>query len=151
MFEKLLELVGLPSPTHLLVLLVLFGAVGTAAFKYGDTFGFDRAETARAHSQDAAIAALDKQLDLANQRAVAAQTAAAAAANREAAAKATLETTLKGIQNAPPVPATCLPADLRMRINNAIDAINSYLASTGNAASLSGVLPAAPAFGLKPK
>lgn len=107
-----------------LVVVVVFELLGAGAI-----LGYRYAEGRCAVEKSADVAAATKQfnedLRAAKDSAAAAETAARAAAERETTAKNKLSITLRKIRNAT-LPIACVPDDLRLRVNEAIGAINDY-------------------------
>lgn len=139
-----------PAALAFSALIAVLALVGS--FIAGDSFGYtrgaDATEAAYSAKKDVVNAALAASLDEARSNAAKDREAAKQSAAREAAAKRTLESTLKGLRDAPLVPADCVPDGVRLRLNAVVDTINRRLdARAGDTGAVSGPVPASAAPG----
>lgn len=146
MLDKLIEMLGLPSPgTALAVLVAVAGAAGYG-FHFGDRTGADRVEARYSHEKDAVVAAYRATADAAEKRAMAAEEQARRVADQNAAFQTALAPLLKDIRNGKTIPSTCVDDANRVRINAAVGTINTYGgAKATDPGGLSAKLPGATA------
>lgn len=129
--------------TLVLAFVLAVVAAGIAGDRFGYTRGANAVEARYSKQKDKVNEALAKELEEAKEDAAEARRSAEASAQREAAAKKQLETALKGLRNAPPVPASCLSDALRLRLNAVVGTINRGLeAGSQPAGPVPGSLPA---------
>ena len=150
--EKILEFLGIPSPAValglVLGLVALCGAVSGWSYHAGHVNGFDAAESARATSQDKAIAALGTELAAAREQAVAFAAATAAAVAKADEHKRNLDTATRDLRNEKAKPApTCVADSWRVRVNAAVDAANASVAGEGNPTGLPIAVPTSSTLG----
>lgn len=143
--DKILGFFGIPSPALLLGILAALGAVAGWSYHLGDQAGANRVEAHYSVVKDKATDLLGRQLEAANERAVAAESQARAAADRQAAAQAKSISLLEDIRNAPRISPACFSPDFRMRVDADIRALNEYgNPKTGNAGGVPATVPRVP-------
>jgi len=125
--DKILEFLGIPSPSLLLGILAAMGAVAGWSYHLGDQAGANRVEAHYSGEKDKAADALSAELEAAKQRALAADVKAKAVADRAWSDQKKLTEIIEGLRNGKIIPAACFDADLRVRLGAAIRTINGYL------------------------
>ena len=142
--DKLLGLLGLPSSTVLLGVVLALLAVGGWSYHLGDVAGANRVEADYSKRKDEAFEALRGQLKAQSDRADAAEAATRAVLDKNHRAVTALSPLLKDIRDAKPLPAVCMPDDLRRVLVATIRAINAYSGDpqAANAGRVPDALPA---------
>lgn len=147
--DKLLGLLGLPSPAVLLGVVLALLAVGGWSYHMGDVAGANRVEADYSKRKDEAFEALRGQLKAQSDRADAAEASARAVLEKNHRAVTALSPLIKDIRDAKPLPAGCMPDDLRRVLVSTVRAINSYAGdpAAANAGSVPDPLPASAGAG----
>ena len=126
MFGRILEFIGLPSPSVLVGVVLAVATALMYGYHMGDVNGANRVEARNSKDKDSVVEALREQLKAASNRADAAETIARKIADQNAAFQTSFTPLLRSIRDAKPVPIECVPDDLRVRVNAAVSAINQY-------------------------